>query len=178
MESVLWTNTPHGNYKGCGTISSVFAEKQNTSWTPHFGLEYQYRINRWLGVGLMTDYQRTQWNEVLYNNENEEVARSRQHFYNLSFIPTVRFTYLNTKLVNLYSALSVGITINGGTEKDEAGRNTVVSPAFELSLIGATINKGPWFLGLELGGLYSLKGSNNIYMVNSKLLTLSFGYRL
>ena len=178
METFLWKDQLHANYLGCGTDKSVFAEKRDYTYTPHIGLEYQYRLNKWLGLGLQTDYQRTAWRRCLYNNRNEEVGSSREHFYNLSLLPTVRFTYLNARHVSLHSSLSLGMDINGGTEKAIHGRNTAVGFALNIGLIGVSVNFGQWFGAFDLGGLYALKSVGTLYMVNSRAFTLSFGYRL
>ena len=182
MESVLWRDNPHGNYGGVVAKDPlnppVFKEDCNYSWLPHFGAEYQYRINRWLGVGMQIDFQRTTWNRVSYNTKNAEVGRTKENFFNLSFLPTVRFTYLHHKYVNLYSSLSAGIDVNGGSEVDFYGRHTVVSPACNFGFFGISANYGPWFGSFELGGMYALKDGQTIYMASCRLLTLSFGYRL
>ena len=178
MESIFWTDNPRANYSGVGTDKTVFTEKRDYAYTPHIGVEYQYRLSRIVGLGMAIDFQRTTWNTYSYNNKNQEIGKKKENFFNLSFIPTARFTYLHTKYVNLFSSVGIGFDINGGSETDFYGNHTVVSPAASLGFIGASFNKGPWFASVEIGGLYALRNGQTIYMANSRIFTLAIGYRL
>ncbi len=177
FETLMWHNDTHGNYMGAGNTQSRFYEKQDFGWTPHFGLEYQYRINRWLGVGMQVDYQHTLWNNLTYNNQNQIVEKEAQNFYNISLMPTVRFTYLHHPYVNLYSAISLGIDINGGSEKDIHGRNVACGAALDIAVLGLSAGDKNWFGSIEVGGLSALKNKNAMYMLCSRILTVGVGYR-
>ena len=177
-ETVLWRDQPHASYIGVGTAETLFKENHDYSRTPHFGLAYQYRINGWLGVGCMTDYQHVSWNRIWYNNRDQEVSRSREYFYNLCILPTVRFTYFHRPWMNLYSSISAGMVINGGSETDFYGHHTAVGMSANLNFISASFNYGQWFAAVEIGTLLGFKDSQTIYSALSRTFTLSIGYRL
>ena len=178
METMTWQNQPHGNYTGVGNEYSRFQEDTNYRYTPHLGVGYQYRINKWLGVGMQIDFQHTSWDRLWFNNKNQEVDRSKENFYNLCFLPTARFTYLRTKYVNLFSSIGLGLDINGGSEDDGMGHKTVATLAFNVGAIGVSANYGQWFASFELGCLCAFTNPNMIYMAGSRLFTLAIGYRL
>lgn len=144
-------------------------------YTGHIFGEYQYHFFHWLSLGMQVDYEQVWW-DVLRDGTRPLPEPSRDHcFYNISVLPTLRFTYFHRPHVNLYTALYGGMTINGGTETDMYGRKTAVAPAMGLTLLGLRAGKDHWFVSLELGGLNALTDKNFIYMVGSRLLTISVG---
>lgn len=176
-ESLIWYDDAHADYSGLGTSSSLFAERQNTFWTPHFAGEYQYRLNDWFSVGAQLDFQYTGWHRVLYNNTNMVVSDTREHFYNLSILPTIRFTYLHTEHVNLYSALSLGMDINGGSEADLHGKKVALGAAVDIAVLGLSAGANNWFGSVELGGLSAMKNKGTVFMLASRIVTVGVGYR-
>ena len=172
FESLIWHNDVHFDYHGAGNDKTIFAENHKYSYTPHIGVEYFRRINRWFSAGIITDFQHTKWNKVLYNNQDVEIGRSKECFYNLSFIPSTQFTYFRHPNVNLYSSFGVGMDINGGTETDIHGKKTAVGVAINITAFGVRAGKGRWYGFTELGGLYALKDINTIYMVGARIVTI------
>lgn len=176
FETLIWYDHPHTNYTGAGTPTTEFTEDHKFAWTPHFGIEYQYRVNWWCGIGMLVDGQYTGWQRVRYNNQNVETYRTKENFYNLAVIPTVRFTFMHTQHVNLYAGLGVGVDINGGSETDLKGKHTAAGAAVNITALGIRAGNGHWYGSAELGGLYALKNMNAIYMVSSRILTVGVGY--
>ena len=174
FETLMWHNDVHRNY--LGSPDRAYTERQHFCYTPHIGAEYQYRINRWLGVGALVDFQYTAWENRTYNNLNQLTATSDENFYNLTILPTVRFTYLHTEYVSLYSSLALGMNINGGTETDIYGKKTAVGAAFDIGALGITVGHGHWFGSAELGGMFALKNTATIYMLASRIVSVSVGY--
>ncbi|MCF0174989.1 MAG: hypothetical protein HUJ95_06585 [Bacteroidales bacterium] len=177
METLVWHNTPHLDYSG-RPFTSTFREKQNYSYTPHIGLAVDYRVNDWFEVGLHFDYQRTAWNEVYYNNFNEEISRTKARFYNLCLIPTAKFTYLHSPYISLYSSVGVGVDVNGGTEVNTKGKHVAHGAAIDIRLIAIRANYDRWFCSLGVGGLYGLKNGQTFFMLSSQILQFSIGVSL
>lgn len=159
FETAMWNQTSTAN---------------NHRYTGHIFTEYQYHIKDWLSVGAQIDYEQVLWNTPTATPDNSE----QQYFFNLSLLPTVRFTYFFHEYVNLYSALSVGLNINSGTQTDYKGRQTAYAPAFALTLLGVSVGKDHWFGAIEIGALNALNDKQEIYMLGSRLFTISVGYRL
>lgn len=176
-ETMFWYDDTHVNYRGLGGTNSLFTEKQHTFWTPHFAGEYQYRLNGWLSVGAQLDFQYTGWQKVTYNNLNVELSNIREHFYNVSILPTVRFTYFHSHYVNLYSSVGLGLDINGGTETDIHGKHVAVGAAVDMAVLGLTAGANGWFGSVEVGGLSAMKNKGKIFMLTSRIVTVGVGYR-
>lgn len=175
FESLMWYDNLHLNYAGAGTASSVFYENRHYTYTPHMALEYQYRFNRWFGLGLQADMQLTAWRRLGYNNRNEEVSSERKNFYNICFLPTARFTFFHSPYVDLYAAIGAGLDINGGTEPDIYQRRVACGAALDIVPFGVAFGKGRWFGSLEVGGLFALKNKQTMFMMNSRILAAGVG---
>ena len=172
-ETMLYHSDHRRNYEG--TIGS-FTEDHSYGYTPHYGISYTYKIKHWLAVGVLLDCQNTWWRRYEYEGSNTPKSKSRENFYNLSILPTVRFTYLERKRWNLYSAVMTGMVVNGGSEEDYKGRNTLVGFDIGLTFIGAGYHWGQWGVACELGQLTALRNTNAIFMVGSRLLSVGVSY--
>ena len=51
------------------------------------------------------------------------------------------------------------------------------APVFDFRLLGVSVGKGIFFGTFDFGGMFALRGSNEIYMVGSRLMSASFGVR-
>ncbi|MCQ2136230.1 MAG: hypothetical protein MJY67_04865 [Bacteroidales bacterium] len=138
-------------------------------YTGHFFGEYMYRPTHWFAVGAGVDFE-----EVMWTDENLGKGRN---YWNLSVLPTVRFTWVHTPYVNLYTSLYQGLCVNGGTEVDVKGRKTALAPAVGISLLGIQIGDAHWFGTIELGALNAMMSAQEIYMAGSRLISVSLGYR-
>lgn len=150
------------------------ASNFNYKYTGHFFAEYQYGILPWLGAGLKFDWSNVRWDTRQGTSER---------FNNFCIIPEVRFTYMRSGLFTLYSGLGVGLLINGGTETDYLGRRTVTAPVIDLTAVACSVQWGTketshWFTTVDLGGLISLNNKREVFMLNSRIVAISIGYRL
>jgi len=141
----------------------------------HFFTEYQYGTLPWLGVGAKVDFLNVNW-KSRYDDD--------KHYYcNLCIIPELRFTYMRKGLFSMYSGIGVGLLINGGSETDYLGRRTVCAPVYDLTAVSCSVQWGKgaasrWFSTLELGCMVSLNNKREVFMLGSRLISISIGYRL
>lgn len=170
FETLIWHNDTRGDYTGLLGPDGVAYEKHNTLYSPHMAFEYGFRVRPWITLGLQVDFQTTTWHTIGYNTLNTSVSDQRNYFYNLSFLPTMRFTYVHTRHFNMYSSVGVGVDVNGGSEVDLQGRNTVVAPVFDMAVFGFRFGKERWHGMLELGGTTSLLDANRIFMLCSRFV--------
>lgn len=152
--------------------------QEDYQYSEHLWAEYQWRPNYWFSLGAMVDLSEVGWDNVTRNGLGQEIARDpRGYFYNVSLMPTIRFTYLHHPYVNLYSGLGVGLTINGGTELNARGHATEAGAAIQFTLLGLSANYKRYFAAIDLGGLYALRNTDAIYMASSRMFNASIGVR-
>ena len=176
FETLMWHNPKSVITTMPASYRRTYAE--NYRYHQHLFLEYQYRFNYWFGLGGMMDLGEVGWDQVTRDGTGLELARDPGHyFYNLTIMPTVRFTYYHHDHVNLYSGLGLGMVINGGTEQNVHGNRTELGAAINLTAFGVSANYKRFFMAVEVGGLYGLRNTNTIYMASSRILTASIGVR-
>lgn len=162
-------------------MDESFRKTYNEHWrySQHWFAEYSWRVNSWFGLGAMIDASGCVWDEVTRNGLGNEVARSKGHnFWNLTMMPTFRFTWFNSQYVSLYTSLGAGLGINGGSEVDGKGRHTLCGLALDLALIGVTVDWSDWCAFAEVGGLSSVRNiKSSIFMLNSRMVSVGVGYR-
>ena len=168
----------HASPKSLTTMPATYSANYNEHfrYSQHWFIEYQNRPNRWFSYGGLVDGSGVVWDVVTRNGQGDELKRDKNHsLYNIVVMPTVYFTYFHHPNVSLYSGLGVGLDISGGTETDYKGRHTVVAPALNLTLIGVSAGYKNWFATFELGAMAALNGGQNIYMLGSRLMSVSTG---
>lgn len=177
----MWETMNFHETRGRGSLTPdgmYWKRQEHYRYTQHWFAEYQYRVNKWFGVGGMFDGSGVLWDDVYRDNSGEEVTRSRDHnFYNLTIMPTVRFSYLWTKYVSMHSGLGIGLNINGGSEPDPYGKYTLCSMAVDVTLVGVAVGYEHWFGTVDFGGLFAMNGQNQVFMFGSKIIRASIGYR-
>lgn len=152
-----------------------FIQNNDYRYTPHFAVEYMYKVNDWFSAGAAIDIQGTHWNR--YDTFKGVKSSTRQSFFNLCILPTARFNYFNKGLVNIHSSVSLGIDINGGTEKIYTGKQTVVVPAIDLNFVGVSVGKGHWYGTFDLGTTVALYDKTVIFLLGSRLMRLGVTYK-
>jgi len=176
FESLVWHNPTSIVTTMPLSYKEVYHEDYH--YDQHIWIEYQWRFKHWFSLGGMFDMSEVHWADVTRNGAGVEIERSPGHyFYNLVFMPTIRFTYFFHENVNLYSGLGFGIGINGGTETDGWGRHTDVGAAIQFTVFGVSANYKRWFCTVDFGGLYSLKNTNTIFMASSRIINVGLGAR-
>ena len=139
----------------------VVRYKENHRYYQHLWIEYHWRFYHWLSFGGMIDGSGVSWDDVTRNGAGVDINRVKdRHFYNLVFMPTVRFTYFHHPNVNLYSGIGIGMDINGGTEVNGYGQHTVVGFAINGTVFGVSANYDRWFMTVDFGGLTAVKDFN------------------
>ena len=137
---------------------SAASEKGGKGYTGHLFAEYLYRVTRVVSVGAQVDFQ--------------GIYRAEMSDYDLTILPTVRFTYLRTRMVQLFSGVGAGLLFafdnQGGKE---------FAPALNLNLAGVQLGDGPLTIGMELGLLNALSSPQKVYMIGSRLFSLSLNYQ-
>ena len=176
FESLMWHNpTSH-----ISTLPAGFQYTQSENYThnQHLWVEYQWRFYHWLSFGAMVDLSEVGWDNVTRNGAGVELNRSdRRYFYNMVFMPTLRFTYYHHPYVNLYSGMGLGFDINGGTETNSKGQYTDIGAAINITFIGVSANYNRWFMALDFGSMSALRDINTIFMASSRIINFSLGAR-
>lgn len=157
----------HPGYAADGKRTSDFC------YTGHFFAEYSYQLTPVTGIGIKSDLGGIFWKETpcdIYRAPIGESSRVRNH--NLSFIPTAQFTFLKREHVELYAGIGAGLLVAFDNKGDAA-----LSPVLDLNILGVRAGKGPWWGAVEFGGLNALTGANTIYLLGSRLVSISLNYR-
>ena len=176
FESLVWHNPTSITTTMPATWQQVYHEDYH--YNQHLWVEYQWRFKSWFALGAMMDMSEVNWSDVVRNGKGEVISRNPHHyFFNLVFMPTIRFTYFHHPNVNLYSGLGLGLGINGGTEVNGKGRHTDVGAAINFTVFGVSANYQRWFWTVDFGGLYSLKDANTIFMASSRIINVGLGAR-
>ncbi len=176
FESLIWHNPTN--------IVSTMPEdyrrtyKEDYHYDQHVWIEYQNRYNGWFSYGGMVDASDVRWTDVVRNGKGQEVSRTTgQYFCNIVLMPTIRFTYFHHENVNIFFGLGFGMGINFGTEQNTLGKKVDVGAAANISVIGISANYDRWFWTFDLGGLYSIKDMNTIFLASSRIMTVGVGVR-
>ncbi len=176
FERLVWQNKPY--------IISIMPETfqetnpENYKYYEHVWIEYQQRHNTWFSYGGMIDFSGVGWTEVTRNGKGQIISQDPNHnFFNVVFMPTIQFTYLHHEYVNMYFGMGIGMGINTGTETNGNGKKNDVGMAVNLSVIGISANYKRWFAAFDVGGLYSIKNTNTIFLASSRILNVSLGVR-
>ena len=176
FESLVWQNPSH--YVSNMPSAWTKTYKENYRYTQHWFLQYNYNVFDWLGVGAMADASGCLWDAVLRDGTSMELSREKNcSFWNLSIMPMLRFWWFHTTMVSMYTSIGAGLNVNGGSETDTNGKHTACGVALDLALIGLQIDWERYCAFVELGGLYSLKNTNTIFMFNSRIVSLGVGVK-
>ena len=118
--------------------------------TPSLNLEYRYRFAKWFWFGGAFSF--TPIAKVWENHEKGD--KFTDHLYCISLMPSVRFSWLNTKYITLYSGLSAGCLVTTGSRfsptENAAYEETNVHLAGQLTAVGIQGGKN-WYGFAEVG---------------------------
>ena len=126
-------------------------------FTGHIFAEYQYSVSKVVSVGGQLDF--------------EGIFAADMNNYDITVMPTVRFTYLRRPWVELYSGLGAGLLC--ALDNQDGAE---FAPAVNINLFGVQVGKGPISASVELGALNSMFKSR-VYMLGSRLVSVSLNYR-
>lgn len=127
----------------CGCAADRPAALRSTHSGPVYtggvwSLAYDYRFRKWFDLGLAFSY----YGEygTFYNNSDFSLAaRSRSHAVTL--MPAARFTWLNRKLVRMYSSLGLGATFGFGELDHDTDYFRETSVALQFTPIGISVGR-------------------------------------
>ena len=177
FETMIWHDQVHKDYSWAAD-GKLFSEDHHYMYMPHISGEYSYRLLPWMNLGLSLNFQETGWHRECYDNSGVMKNMSRENFWNLCLMPVVRFNYFRREHVEIYSSISAGMDINGGSEKNGFGQNTVCGFAADLRLVGVSAGSGHWWGFAEFGGLYALRNKDTMFLMNSEMIRVGISYVL
>lgn len=107
-----------------------------TSWA----LSYGFRFTKWFDLSLSAIYF-GQYADIRSNVDDSFIKHDRNHIVTL--LPAARFTWLNRKLVRLYSSVAFGITFDTGIYDSYSNhrRWEGLYPAFQLVPVGIAVGR-------------------------------------
>lgn len=176
FESVVWHN-PTSVIK---TMPASYRQtyQENYRYFQHIWLDYHRRHTYWFAYGVMTDVSCVKWDDVTRDGTGHEVGRvNDRDFYNIILMPTIRFTYFHHPYVNLYSGLGAGMGINTGTEVNGKGFHTDIGMAAYICVLGLSANYKRCSAHIDLGGMYSIRDKNTIFLASSRMVSVGLGVR-
>ena len=142
-----------------GTLDKV--PRTDYGYTGHIFGEYSYRLNKVVCLGAQLDFEGIFWKEggAPVNN------------YNLIALPTIRFIYFERPWVSFYSSVGLG----GIMAFDNSGAKEF-APAGNMNFFSVQVGNGHWSGTFSLGALTAVKNANSVYMVGSRIFSLSLNY--
>lgn len=108
---------PEKNYNVLYPSSQYYRGKYKISGG--YSLSYMYSPRKWFSFGLYVGYG-CDWFTTNLNLTEEVVKTHYEH--HIMFVPTVRFSYLNRRIVRLYSSLGIGYGICAERTKEPDGK--------------------------------------------------------
>lgn len=120
---------------------------------------HMFRVKKWFWVGGLFSY------TGIFNQEYDRATRdavgyTKEHFFAIA--PAIRFSWVNTKYVTMYSGISLGVMFS--LLQTQQTKSFDIDPFFQLTSIGVSVGK-KWYGFSELG--IGAKG----------IVTAGFGYR-
>ncbi len=119
--------------------------------TPIFAANYFYRLNRSFSVGLIAGYGYEALDHT--SDESGEFAFTTTNHAFL-FTPTVRLHWLNTKYVDMYSALSIigfGVAISKNAERTVGNTALLYENAFQITPLALSVKLNRTYIFSEVG---------------------------
>lgn len=174
FESYAFGNTTPHVYPNPQALPEDYSvsERYNSGGTGHLFFEYGYRFSKLVCVGGQIDAEGIFWEEGNFDRYHQLIGTGKKvRNYNIVVMPVVRLEYLHKGIVTLYSGAGAGLL----AALDNAG-DSAFSPAFNLNFVGVQLGWGHWSGGVELGAMLGISGGNKIYMLGSRLLSVSLNY--
>ena len=110
--------------------------------TPALFVSYFYQFKNWFAFGGTVNYVGNY--STTYNIYEQKIAGSYGSTF-LSITPTIRFDWLRTKWVKMYSSLGLGVNMQIDKVITNAGSNkyydSFVLPSYEVTMIGLAVGR-------------------------------------
>ena len=126
----------------------------NSITTPAFNFTYGYQVYSWLNVGVVGTFASFYRNS--YDLLTDNLITKKRDSY-LSFMPTVRFDWVRSNVVRLYSSIGLGSaffteTTRNYIRSDVGFSNTEFSISADITPFGISVGRRLFFFGeLSLG---------------------------
>ena len=173
FETMAFHESPsHGYAPELLPADFITSERHKMGYTGHLFASYLYRLNKVVSLGGQLDFEGIFWTEAnydRYHNQQGEATRCRN--YNLSMLPTARFTFLDKEWVRLHAGVGTGLLL----AFDNAGV-LEAAPVLDLNLISVEVGKGQWSGTVGFGLMAALANANKVYMLGSRLVSVSLNY--
>ena len=153
---------PHELRLGVGDCSIYYAQRYSPKASyvdarvfdlilPNIFVEYQYRVNSWLSVGLQVNAIGDVYSDITVGSWELAIATYSEGWVHV--IPTTTFTYFHRNWVNLYSGIGVGYAMQ--LETKGKTRNIWHTFAAQATLLGISVGRDHWFGTFEAGALFT-----------------------
>lgn len=114
--------------------------------------EFDFNFKRWfaltLGLGFNGIYQNT-YDPVTDRKTGQNSGVS------VTFLPEARFNWVNRRLVRMYSAVGLGLSVGSLYERDYGRSDTMIYPVFQITPVGISVGRGVYgFAELGVGTQY------------------------
>ena len=153
---------------------TVGDRRHDVSFTGHIFAGYRYALNKVTSVGVQADVEGIFWKETKYGTDYKPAGPTYNiRNYNLAILPEVTFTYFRSEWVRLHSGVALGVNI---AFDNHSGR-VEAAPALNLNAFGVEVGKGNFYGCLDIGALSAMNSNGTIYMLGSRLLSVSLNYR-
>ena len=142
-----------------------FIYTNRTTIVPSFSISYFYQFKSWLAFGGTFNYAgRYATVQNLYTGEQD--GKNSENYFSIT--PTVRFDWLRTKYVKMYSSIGLGLNIemdrSSSLMTNTNRRDCYFLPSYELTFVGLAV-------GRTVFGFAELGSSSNT------LFRAGIGYR-
>ena len=181
----LWARTFGQNVTDAHSIlqdGRVAEQRGKSHMLGHIFLEYQYRINPYIGVGLKTDMIHFWRDWDIYNGYHDRVGTATSGEFYMDVVPMARFTFLHKEYVNLYAAAGIGFSMSCDYNYPLSADDVWLKA--EATLFGVSIGKNGFFGAVEILNIGCSFGnmSGNYFFTfplfySTQFFTASIGYR-
>jgi len=138
--------------------------------TPTISIGYKYRLAKWFWLGATVSY--TGFFETIYDRvSNKKYSTYNSHM--LTVMPEVRFSWLNTKFVTLYSGIGLGVNFIF-EETYYAENNGRIKAGYSTDYVGLSPTGQVTFVGIHVGRKWY--GFTEIGIGTRGIIQAGFGY--
>lgn len=114
-----------------------------------YGLHYYYQVKPWCQVGAKFSFEGAKL--TYYTDTTKLTIKSQEKMALISFMPSVRFTYLNRPWVRLYSGADIGFCYlwnDQNSKESEATDSKDNNFLFAFNVTAFGVNVGKKFFGM------------------------------
>ena len=125
-----------GSAFGIDFIQTIFSDSADEGTVMPLYAGYRYFFKKHFSAGVNLSF-------PTINNSNQSTVQSKtadkQQFHAIIFMPRMDVHYVNKRIFNLYSGVSIGVMLQNKDEVDEQQSN--IAPAYQITALGFSIGK-------------------------------------